>query len=743
MLKDSRFKELLLEKYKHIIDKNALKFPADLKEAEEKGSERNLPPNTIKLWPLFGQGPELRQYSGNYPLYLDVIELTIWNLGILFVVSGLFNVLTNVFFKKPDANDFSIDNMVAFFYIFSIDNKVVSPWFLVAQILLNFAGFLLIRKKRRQIEERAINERDASISTNPDLEMTGINSTSISIKINRPLRENITEKKQAKDKGSKQDMKPVRSEFNEKKGAQLYTENQFCIVATNLPDDATESAVAKFFNKLATKRGIQKVKGVLLIHDTKELSAQKRQKFLAIQSLLKTKTEKREKEAKIKIEKANLEIQRLEGHLMNNRLFQNAAIVCFETIESAKSIKKIFHDIKKSWLKYHWILFVRFFLRSYKSEYFMKNNLIVVDEVGEPGDVIFENLWYSKSERKFRKLSAYFLLGVFIALIFLLLCIFNAGKIAEQFNFKDFDLITIINDDSTASPRAQYVDPNIQKYSGFTIYLYSFVIFVLSQALQIVVNKLTAYQLHPKKSNDQIFQLKAKLTTTFIYYNVLMNLIRIMFPTVEFLKYVTSLFMNIFGFGLLFKFVNIGYLLKLLKRRSLKKQGNNNTTAQEEANEIFRNPDYDFIAGLVNYAVITNLSITYSGLFPLGLLFGTIAAVCTLVADKFALNQSAIPPVAGNKLGLHFFRLWEMDALMQMSANIVFIWHYYRNEYLIVFLSAIYLGFYFYFSNTIRKSEKLKKEERVETARYDDVKHTFMVTFWSRYPYNPDNHKTF
>ena len=272
------------------------------------------------------------------------------------------------------------------------------------------------------------------------------------------------------------------------------------------------------------------------------------------------------------------------------------------------------------------------------SERMYRDNLISIEQAPEPSDIIWENLDANLLVKIYRRLQT----GVFTAILIIIsFCLVLGIKIYEQDEYRGY-----INNGQKVSN-----SENIKlKAISFGL---SLVIQFMNNVISISVRFFSGYEKHATwtKFNVSVFHklvTSTTLNTVFVIYvvNSYAKLNTGFNPTDVDTKYWFSqdygissdlyslLLVDAFVTPVILLFAPM-YLVRLCNRRKIR--SGKKIATQQEANEIWTNPEIDLPQRSARYVKTMLIVLIFAPIFPLGLPLGLISVTLQYWTDKILL----------------------------------------------------------------------------------------------------------
>lgn len=182
----------------------------------------------------------------------------------------------------------------------------------------------------------------------------------------------------------------------------------------------------------------------------------------------------------------------------------------------------------------------------------------------------------------------------------------------------------------------------------------------------------------------------------------------------------------------LLNYFSIFLLIRVLKRRSITKAGDNQVTTQQEANNWFEGNPIELSSKYAHAIKIMWLVGFYSPLIPTLFIHGFVALVFTYWMDKYLLfRRYARPSLLGGELNREMIELLEYFPLAMALGNLFFMRVLDNKGNLLPLLLAIGLSSinFIFPSNKINKKLCDSKEEDYLIHSYDEMRLQFPVEY--------------
>ena len=117
-------------------------------------------------------------------------------------------------------------------------------------------------------------------------------------------------------------------------------------------------------------------------------------------------------------------------------------------------------------------------------------------------------------------------------------------------------------------------------------------------------------------------------------------------------------------------FFNPDWLLKLLKRHLIKKQGKNCKLTQKEANEAFEGDEFDMAERYSVQVRTMMISIFFMPMIPASSLMGVFAVFLTYWVDKYLIvKRQSIPSATSPTIAFNMFHFFDLTLMIYAVRN--------------------------------------------------------------------------
>ena len=275
-----------------------------------------------------------------------------------------------------------------------------------------------------------------------------------------------------------------------------WTEDLFSLIVKRLPPDTTKQGIIDYFNMILDGQGVSgRVKDVVMLQDYRSY-AQLKKRLAAINTKIDVQNRKEHRKKEIievlTKEKASIEgqLHRTTKDLIEFACFKGRAIVIFECIEAKETIRKYFkiHIFKR---------FAIYFCRDRYTNYYLGDSRIKIRIAPEPENLIFENLHFSRLEKRRRILLAYLLSSLFSVLVSGLLIYYESQKYGVDIPHEDF---------------AYKGDQSSIKFA--------IVIIIVKAVSEKIYNALMSFIIYPSKLDYELNRTTFSIYLSFLLYVV-------------------------------------------------------------------------------------------------------------------------------------------------------------------------------------------------------------------------------
>ncbi|CAD8109214.1 unnamed protein product [Paramecium primaurelia] len=452
----------------------------------------------------------------------------------------------------------------------------------------------------------------------------------------------------------------------------VITISDFSIQVSNLPLDATEQEIKEFFSKIE-KKGVEKqlhIQSICLgwnIQQYTNIVNQKLAKEIQISNLiaLEQTGKLKNKQQKIILEQEimalNKEIQGFLEAFDQKFLLSGVAFITFNTSQEAQECRK-FHNQTKIQLLFHQLYYC--FRRKRQLTKFKGKTPYVV-RAPEPGDIMWENLgekpWKQISNQTWTNLATLLILGIcFGAILGISIGQNSLSKSESKNTYKSVAFIITI-----LGLVASFVISLLNSIMAFTIKKlvfyekpYTQTDFNISYANKLGMSQFINTAIIPLLVNltlqDEqllISLWKSGGLNSDVSLILIMNAI---FPWV----------INLF---------DPFYFWKLIKRQRIKNQGNQCTLTQREANILFEGTKSDLSQKYATIVKALMLTFFYAQLLPIGIPIALAFLLINYWVEKYLLlrRQSKNAPL-GKQLAEEMIDLYiELTLLLFAAGNCI------------------------------------------------------------------------
>jgi len=486
-----------------------------------------------------------------------------------------------------------------------------------------------------------------------------------------------------------------------------WTENKFALLVENLPIAAKKEEIKEFFESRIRQKGCDdQIREIMFLQDSSV--------YVKLEKKLRKLTYERmknfEESPELVDELADIRTQMdtMVRSVQEFQQYRGTAIVIFETMRGKLIVEEFFKMGKYERLMYASAP------RNIGKDYKFSAHVLRVKEAPEPADIIFEKIYVPKSHIYARRILAYALASIAVAL----------------------GIYTIIN---------VKVNQNEDESPKRSLIMYSSIIIVMTLIIygttDLILGKV---MLHRTKFARELEKIKIRLVIT--YFSINVYLVVLMYKVANFTIYNYQVLLTAIILVLLIPLRKVFAALsvqKLWQRRSLYRDENCfHKYTEKEIVEIFSKPEYDFANNIED---IMCLMFFCLGFYFIGQIFivaiilvGLMICVCV---DKWIMIKMTSTRIKGAEMGLEFFRVLRWDVRLQMLTIAFVPSHAFLPESIPTALSTIlivvFVIFLFWgFRESLRKTWKKQWSKEREETKYSDVEQFFYHKYHEEYPYN-------
>lgn len=491
------------------------------------------------------------------------------------------------------------------------------------------------------------------------------------------------------------------------------TERDYAIFIENIPQGTSTKELTSFLNEeLKDNEVIASVKGILHVDDIHTLLLEiKKLKKLQIQYL---KNPLLREDLQVEITRLQEQITYLEEKCLSfDAPKTDKAIVLFDRTQARVTLLEKYQNSLKSsmWLSIKRYLFPRNQKALNKTLEFKSHHLLVKD-CPLPADIIWENMNCSYSGKVKRKIVITLMSGIISA---------GLGALMHALQlFMNKVQIDFLNE---------------------VVYFITIVIFL--HLSDLWSEYAIRFQKIEGKYLSQVFELLWKYWTRSIVI------------VLGFLTNFTSGEIDTYGYRLLcallvfsfiaplrkLTFISYGFVTRVINRRRYNHLEKANIT-QDEAERIFSNPEFDFVAGAMNVSNFFFMAFCFNTFMPLGSLLCLIGIVLSFYVDKYnIIYRHSVTKVSDPRLGINFYYLLRFDIPLQLLSNFVYWYVGTKNGESLGFFEIILIALFLFIAQTVivsfypNMAENPKfSTKNVSSQTYDSAKSKFKVTYLGCYP---------
>jgi len=536
-----------------------------------------------ELIPLCGNLFHIYHLGSGYVLYFKLIQYSMVLIGLIFVSSGLFNIISNFLGNDCDPvsqiNDENPYCIQDYILVFTIANKRNNSSLLEMQIILNLISAFLIfiffqymhyrfRKIHVEVDEEIISPADYTIK------VSGID--------------------------------------------------------TNLTDED----IKEWIESLQTPEQFINCKKINRTYDIRQYIKLKKKRDLLEGRKNQTNNISNQKHIQAKINKVDEQIRNLKEKGLN---LTHTVLITFENADQAPYILELFNKIPFG----NWKWYLKSFIKaSYKK---LNGYFVHIERAPEPTDILWENLGYKPIQKLKKRMRTRIVALILITISFVLnvAIIYAQGIVIKNFGqnsnlirtlsiIGSFIIITI----NVLLGQAIIRLVEREKHVTYTTHFMG-----IAKKLSITQFINTAFTtlfaqvvLYSTLQNDNPFESDFEKINFYGKGGLLENMFYIFIS-------------NAFLTPLLTYFDPL-YLLKLYQRKQVLKKGGTNMITQQEAHVLFEEPEMDISlknAMLVKTMLMTAF---FAPAVPFALIFAFLGLGANYWVDKYLLLRRTVFPTA-------------------------------------------------------------------------------------------------
>ena len=645
---------------------------------------------------------ELFFLGAGFPMFFQFIILSIGLLLLIFLLSSLFNVATNLKLDACEGGDLFIHGKICvptWWIRISLLSKYGHDNFLSGQGINNLITvicaiiYLQFFRYKQRVEADSCDEKLISASDFA-IEVRGL-----------PLTDNLQD---------------IRREFERKLEHELgYKFHMMKLVLVNR--SFTISDLVEILNKnaefvkkktkldrwITLKEGENIKKSMKLQKNEKQLNSLKIElnKFYKERNLL---------EIDLKTTKESLATKK---NLFKNQLkFTGTAYIVFQLPEQAKRMRKL--------LTVHWLTTIKIYLKKliclenqelYKNSYFLN-----VKRAPEPNDIIWENLDVPEYKKflyiALTNLATLFLLAVSFSLVVGVTFIQRHLQInyEEEMSFLALQAVNMMG---------------------------AVLITVINQVMHEFIEIFTKYERPSTHTNFDSSLAEKKVMALFMNTSIIYILVSWSFDNfvgknglVDSLLYIFLSNMSVTSFLV---FIDIGYQIKKFKRWIYEKSSwvlLHSDVTQQEANLIYEGSTLNIPSC---YGAILNVMLFsgfYASVVPLGPLLGIITLIIYYWVFKYTLLiNSKMPKALGKRVSMEMIEFTEYVPLLLALGDFIFVKIFYQQNSIFNLIAIILCCVNFllpmkYINKRLIKIKKDKNSDS-EEKNYFDIRNTLQFEY--------------
>ena len=511
----------------------------------------------------------------------------------------------------------------------------------------------------------------------------------------------------------------------------LHSESQFCLLMKGVPTGAREAGLEQWIAS-SLKKDI-KVRGFLFVRSPvtlyKAIKAAKRKKqmtksqkyaeqqndFDAV-SLLTGEFNDGDKEQKPDSsphnESGRDSVQALLRRPSDSASpdFTGTAIVCFEKKKNRDAVYEFFSK------------------RTNSAETLFQNTKISFELPPAPHNVDWNNIHKSRKYRNTLKIASWITIAIIWSVTLACLWVYYVKLQTEQSLLPFIFILSII--------------------------------VVLKQIVNGVILLFSKLICFDCKSTREVYKLNLRLFFSYLVFTVSqLACILNNFHNAGWLFTLSSL--ALFPINLINPLYDLGlYLYRKMVTKFVEWQGSNNRLTQQEANNYYKNPGYNFLDRVSDASLAYYMALSLSLLFPIVIPITFVAYLYGVWIDKFLIVKFySVPTDESFKRSLKAFRIFTFTFFLQVLGMGYYLGtvitqankheepdkqtENFAKGFIFALIPAVLLYYIIFF----RSSKNLRKEyglnEESLDLTYEGAKDHLFSTYWEHYPYRSNKIKSF
>ena len=494
-----------------------------------------------------------------------------------------------------------------------------------------------------------------------------------------------------------------------------WTEDLFSLLVEGLPLDTTKEEISRYFNSLVVGKDISHVvQDIILLQDYRlYVKLKKKIKALDVKIDIAKNKEDNEKQRELLLQNREtmvIQLDTLKDELAQFMHFKGKAIVIFRFIGAKEVIKNYFA------MSVFRNLAVSLF-RSRYPNYYLRKCRVEVRTIPEPETIIFENLHFSKLQRRFRRVIAYLLSSCFILI---------AGGIFMSYQLLNSPFIYHQAD----NPNPEDDKPSI---------IFAIFVVILKSVSEKIYRYLMSYTIYSSRLDYELRRIDFSIYISFLLY-CLLQALQADLLELEFTRQLAKV-------ALVYFLTKMTSAVIIIIAAIIIKKKAKNVKADSLREKIFgyitrMSDKFDFIKGISKSIPILFLAFCFLTQDPLILLpiFIFILFMCALF-DKYRMVRLSNPlEIKATRYMLYPLKIFEYASLLPLLAGIFVLQRFgVENSYKsdseefqaanIVYCILLIITLV-YWPPTLQKQVRSNSEKSLAQVSYESVYQNFSSEYW-------------
>jgi hypothetical protein len=362
-----------------------------------------------------------------------------------------------------------------------------------------------------------------------------------------------------------------------------------------------------------------------------------------------------------------IDIEELRKHMdvtSKKDLFVGKAFLTLETQGDAQKLVKKFEMhtfIRAFFFIYYKILKCK---KTKLERRFWDGKHIIIERAAEPGDVYWENLSVSQSQRFVKSLITYSITVVLLGIVFGIY--FSLGQ-----------LKIYLEDESEKESEEGETNIFIW-YVRIVNFGTSILAIIVNSILNWLIRLLSSFEKHMTYTRYHLSVAFKLMTATFI--NIALLPLFINLDKEDWFKnggLATSIFFNVISVSFvspILEFINFSYFLKKISVWREMRKGIESKLTQREANELFEGPKLDMATTYSKTGLLFLLVCLYTPILPILPLLALVGVFIQYWVEKYLLlRRYSVPEAMGSEMAKFYSSLIPYGMLLYAISNFIFL----------------------------------------------------------------------